>query len=164
MQDKSNQNLEALLDNDSYDNDQLVEIKIPIQHLPYQNNRISFERYNGEIELNGTIYKYVKLKLANDTLYLVCIVNTKKMHLETAKNNFFKISNDLEQNNNSKSSDNALSVFKNFQPVFNDSIFGVNIIPPFVIQENLWLPEKTENLLSSIHISPEQPPDLYRAV
>ncbi len=162
MQHKTNENLEALLDNNSYDDAQLVELKIPI-NVPYQNNTTVFERYNGEVELNGTLYKYVKRKVANDTLYLMCIPNTKKMHLETAKNDFFKISNDLVQNNNSKKSDNSLSVFKNLQPVFNDSFFNLNIISPFSNMENFWLPVKTKNLVSSTHLSPEQPPDLLKA-
>ncbi len=159
MQHKTNQNLEALLDNNSYDEAELTELKIPV-HLPYQNSWTAFERYNGEIELNGTMYKYVKRKLANDTLYLMCIPNTKKMHLETAKNDFFKISNDLTQNNNSKKSDNSLSVFKNIQLVYYDSFFDLNITSPFAIEQNFWLPVKTKDLLSSAHISPEQPPDL----
>ena len=162
LQHESSQNLEALLDNDFYNEDQLVEFKVPMQHLAYQNSNTSFERFSGEIEINGTIYKCVKRKISNDTLFLVCIVNTKKMHLESAKNNFFKISNDLEQNN-SKSTDNSVSVFKNFQPVFNPSLFGVNIMAPSIIQENLWLSEKSELLPSSTHISPEQPPDLIEA-
>jgi hypothetical protein len=93
MQHKSNKQLEALLDNNSYDESQLVELKVPV-NLPYLNNRPDYERYNGEIELSGVLYKYVKRKLVNDTLYLMCIPNTKKMHLELAKDDLFKISNE----------------------------------------------------------------------
>ena len=162
MQQKTSEQLEARLDNNSYDDSQLIVLKIPI-HLPYQNNWLAFERYNGEIELNGTMYKYVKRKLANDTLYLMCIPNSKKMILETAKNDFFKISNDLIQKNSSKKSDNSTSVFKNLQPVYNESSFGLNIISPFAFHQNFWLPLKFQNLISYPHISPEQPPDVNRA-
>ena len=159
VQQKNNQKLEVLLDNDSFSEEHFVELKIPVQHLAYQNSQAAYERYNGEIELNGTIYKYVKRKLAGDTLYLVCIINTKKMRLETAKNDFFKISTDLPQSNNSKSSDHTLSVFKNFQPVFNDASFGANISLLILNQPNNWLPETTAPLLFAAHLSPEQPPD-----
>jgi len=162
MQHKTNENLEALLDSNSYDDAQLVELKIPL-HLPYQTNRTTFERYNGEIELNGRLYKYVKRKVVNDTLYLMCIANTKKMHLETARNDFFKLSNDLNQTNNSKKTDNSLSVFKSLQIVYNNSVFDHHINSPFAFQENFWLPAKTKSLLSSIHLSPEQPPDLLKS-
>lgn len=158
-QHKNNLHLEALLDKNDYDESQLVELKVAM-NLPYQTSRSSFERVDGEIELNGTMYKYVKRKVANDTLYLMCIPDTKKMRLETAKNDFFKVSNDLDQNNNSKSSENGLSVFKYLQTVYNDSYFGTDIISPTVLRENNWLPEKAEGLRSSIHISPEQPPEV----
>jgi hypothetical protein len=159
-QHKNNQHLEALLDKSDYDESQLIELKVAM-NLPYQTSRSSFERYDGEIELNGTMYKYVKRKVANDTLYLMCIPNTKKMRLETAKNDFFKVSNDLEQNN-SKSTENGLSVFK-YMTVYNDSSFGADIISPDISQENCWLPEKSESLKSFTHLSPEQPPEYRQA-
>ena len=162
MQLKTNEHLEALLDNNSYDDSQLMELKIPV-HLPYQNSWTTFERYNGEIEIEGVMYKYVKRKLSNDTLYLMCIPNTKKMHLETAKNDFFKISNDLMQNNSSKNLVTRNSVYKYLQTDYNQSFFGINIISPFDSRQNYWLPLEIKNLLSSPHISPEQPPDLLKA-
>lgn len=162
MQHKSNKQLEALLDNNSYDESQLVELKVPV-YLPYLNDKPDYERYNGEIELSGVIYKYVKRKLVNDTLYLMCIPNTKKMHLEIAKDDLFKISNDL-LNNNSKKSDNSKSdVFKNLHSEYDDYSFSINTRYPYVGDQNFWLPIKNQHLISSPHISPEQPPDFNKA-
>lgn len=158
LQHKTNENLEAAFDNDSYDESQLVELKIPV-HLPYQTSWTSYQRYDGEINLNGTSYKYVKRKLSNDTLYLMCIPNTKKMRLETAKNDFYKISNDLAQNDHSKNSDNAKSVFKNLQTVYDDSTFGLNIISFYTLSMKNWLQANAANTISSPHSSPGQPPD-----
>ena len=53
-QHKNNQHLEALLDKSDYDESQLIELKVAM-NLPYQTSRSSFERYDGEIELNGTM-------------------------------------------------------------------------------------------------------------
>jgi hypothetical protein len=156
---QANEQLEAVLDNNSYDESQLIEIKVPV-HLPYQNNWTAYERYNGEIELNGIMYKYVKRKLSNDTLYLKCIPNTQKMHLETAKNEFFQISNNLLQNSNSKKQDNTKSVTKTPQTVYYESMFFVNINSPLSIYEKSWLPMKPLNLKDALHLSPEQPPDV----
>lgn len=157
LQVKANDQLEAFLDNHSYDESQLIELKIPV-HLPYQTSWTSYERYNGEIELNGTMYKYVKRKLANDTLYLKCIPNQNKMRLETAKNDFFKISNNLDQNNNPK--ETTKSITKNLQTVFYESAFIIKINSPFTIQQNLWLPSKNSKIHDAIVCSPEQPPDV----
>ena len=161
MQQKINDQLETRLDNNAYDESQLVELKIPI-HLPYQTSWSSYQRYNGEIEINGILYKYVKRKVANDTLFLMCIANTKKMHLETAKDDFFKLSNDLMQNNNSKKSDNSKSAFKNLQGEYDRYSFALTINPVYG-RPISWLPVPSQNLLSSPHISPEQPPDLLDA-
>lgn len=157
MKTQANKQLEVALDNNHYDESQLIELKVPV-NLPYQTSWSSYQRYDGEIEISGVKYKYVKRKLANDTLYLKCIPNTKEMKLQTAKNDFFKLSNSLLPNN-SKKADNAASVFKNLQPVFSESSLGIIISSPFADRQNNWIPVKPTNLLSAIHLSPEQPPD-----
>jgi hypothetical protein len=159
MQLKANEQLETFLDNHSYDESQLVELKIPV-HNAYQNSWASYERYNGEVELNGVTYKYVKRKLSNDTLYLMCIQNSTKMRLESAKNDFFRISNDLVQNNDSKKADNSKVPTKNLQSVFYESTFFIKINSPSISHENLWLPTEAAKLQAAFHLSPEQPPDL----
>jgi hypothetical protein len=162
MQKEANKQLEFSLDNNAYDESQLIELKVAV-HLPYQTSWASYERYNGEIELNGVKYRYVKRKLANDTLYLKCIPNTKEMMLQTAKNDFFKLSNNLLQNSNSKKSDNATSVFKNLQPVFSESSLGFDFSSPLASNQRNWIPLKPAHFLSIIHLSPEQPPDALSA-
>ncbi len=158
MQKQANKQLEANLDNDQYDESQLIELKVPV-NLPYQTSWASYQRYNGEIELNGVRYKYVKRKLANDTLYLKCIPNTKEMMLQTAKDEFYQLSNNLLQNSNPKKADNTASVFKNLQNVFNEPSLGFDISSPFLSGLRNWIPLKPAHLLSIIHLSPEQPPD-----
>jgi len=156
LQHKTNENLEALFDSNTYDESQLIELKIAI-HLPYQTSWTTYQRYDGEIKLNGTTYKYVKRKLLNDTLYLKCIPNKKVMALQNAKEDFFKITNDLNQNNHPQKADNSNSVFKNIT-VFDGSCFGANIVSP-LHECQQWLPLKSEDLQSLIQLSPEQPPD-----
>jgi hypothetical protein len=84
------------LDNDQYRDDQLIEMKVPLP-MPYQTNWSSFERYNGEIQIEGVHYNYVKRKVWNDTLILLCIPNHDKMQLNSAKEQFFSLVNDLDQ-------------------------------------------------------------------
>lgn len=162
LQHQTNQNLEALFDNNSYDESQLMELKIPV-NLPYQTSWASYERYDGEITLNGTSYKYVKRKLSNDTLYLMCLPNTKQMRLETAKNDFYKISNNLAQNDNSKKSDNSKSITKNLQTVYDNSTFNLAINSLYALYPKNWLPANVANTISSPHSSPGQPPDAFFA-
>lgn len=162
MQQKASDQLEVKLDKSLYDESQLIELKVPM-NLPYQTNWSAYQRYDGEIEVEGIMYKYVKRKVANDTLYLMCIPNTKKMSLETAKNDFFKLSNDL-QNNDSKKSDNSKTIsFKSLQGEYDEYSFSLNTLNFYDDNLNSWPPANSENLTSSPHVSPEQPPDVLGA-
>ena len=158
MQHKADVQLVAQIDNNNYDESQLIELKLPV-HLPYQTSWSSYERYDGEVEINGKLYKYVERKLSNDTLYLKCLPNTKKSNLETAKNDFFKNTNDLNQNNSKKSDNSKTIVFKKITGDFDDYNHGYQF--DFSANSKQAFSAYTSlNLLSSPHISPAQPPDV----
>ena len=84
------------IDADAYDEHDLVEVRVPV-NLPYQSNWPEFERYNGEIYMDGVHYNYVKRKMHNDTLILLCLPNQEKTHLLNARETFFSLVNDLQQ-------------------------------------------------------------------
>jgi len=108
MQQKADARLEAMLDKSDYDESQLIEIKVPL-NMPYQTDWASFERYDGEVEVNGIHYKYVKRKVENGQLVLKCIPNQAKQELETAKGDFVKMSSDVQQDNTAKKSGSSHS-------------------------------------------------------
>ncbi|MEO8413757.1 MAG: hypothetical protein ABI472_08865 [Ginsengibacter sp.] len=163
MQQKLSDQLEARLDKNLYNDSQLIELKVPM-HLPYQTNWSHYERYDGEIEIDGMLYKYVKRKVTNDTLYVMCIPNTKKMHLETAKDDFFRLTNDLMQNDHSKKSDNSKTInFKNLQGEYDEYSFMLNTIIPGESIQSFLQTGDSQKLPYSPHISPEQPPDIIGA-
>jgi hypothetical protein len=156
MQKQANKQLETALDDDNYDESQLIVLKVPV-NLPYQTSWASYQRYDGEVEISGVKYKYVKRKLANDTLYLKCIPNTREMMLETAKDDFYRLANNLLQNKTPQKADHSNSFFKNLT-VYDGSCFGANIVSPLISNQQ-WLPLKGKDLPSPIQLSPEQPPD-----
>lgn len=163
MQQQVSDQLEVKLDKNLYNESQLIELKVPI-HLPYQTNWSAYQRCDGEIEIDGMLYKYVKRKVSNDTLYVMCIPNAQKMKLETAKNDYFKLSNDLTQNNNSKKSDNSKTIsFKSLQGEYDEYSFALNNIIPGENIQSFFPPLNSKSLLSSPHVSPEQPPDMLSA-
>lgn len=162
MQQKSDEALEARLDLDDYNESELIEIKIPV-NMPYQTSWSEYERYDGEVEMDGISYKYVKRRLLNDTLYLRCIPNTQKMRLQTAKNDFFKNNNDIAQNNSSKKSDNAKSLaLKKLICEYDEHTFSFNAGALSITQRSFGRC-LVKGIISSAHISPEQPPDLLVA-
>jgi len=101
--------LEARLDHNQYNESSLIEIRVPL-NMPYQNVSSGFERYDGEIEFNGKHYKYVKRKVENGQLVLLCLPNETKMRLQSARDEFFKLVNDLQQSSQSKNPAPASSI------------------------------------------------------
>jgi hypothetical protein len=83
------------LDNGNYNKAELMEIKVPM-NLPYYTNRGDYERYDGEMELDGTHYNFVMRKIVGDTLYLFCLPNHAKTDLYKARNDYTAKINDVE--------------------------------------------------------------------
>lgn len=149
--------LEQKLDKSEYDESQLIEIKVPLK-LPYQNNWKEFERYDGEIEVNGIHYKYVKRAVFNDSLVLLCLPNESKMKMQSARDEFFKLVNDLRHPSQGKKSG-------------GDSYSVKNPVTEYYSSHNNWLIPKLTALHSQFCIenssfystgfttSPNQPPE-----
>jgi hypothetical protein len=102
LQHRADTQLESQLDQHQYNEASLIEIRVPL-NMPYQNISSGFERYDGEIEYNGIHYKYVKRKVANGELVLLCLPNENRMRLQNARDEFFKLVNDLENSPNKSS-------------------------------------------------------------
>lgn len=79
--------LESRLDNQAYDNSELLELRVPLD-MPYIADQSNFERVDGAITIAGKDYKYVKRKIENGQLVLLCLPDTQKTYLTTAGNEF----------------------------------------------------------------------------
>ncbi len=118
---RSNKQLLACIDDAQFSEQELLEIKVPLD-LPYTTDWSDYERYDGEIEIRGTHYNYVKRKLSGDTLYLLCLPNEGKTQIHMVKNEYAKKVNDIpagkesrdnpgKKNNNSCEYSQALPLF-----------------------------------------------------
>ncbi len=99
MEQQATIRLEQRLDAGDYDESTLVEVKIPL-NLPYHNNWNDYEVFYGQANYNGEFYQYVKRKVSNDTLYLLCIPHDEKTQLNAAKTDIIKSVNDISNNGN----------------------------------------------------------------
>ncbi|WP_276480634.1 hypothetical protein [Paraflavitalea pollutisoli] len=150
--------LEAKLDQHDYDESRLVEMRVTLD-LPYQTNWTDFERVDGEIEINGIHYKYVKRKVQDGQLVLLCLPNEQKMKLQTARDDFFKLVNDLQHPSQSKKSDNHAFSFHSFSTEYcsqrNEwSLAALHAEPLHFRQTTAVIPE------GAYAATPEQPPEL----
>ncbi len=88
LEQQSTVKLEKQIDAGQYADDQLLEIKIPL-NVPYTANTDYGPSY-GETRYNGQHYRYVKSKVKMDTLYLLCIPHTEKDQLVAMKSGIEK--------------------------------------------------------------------------
>jgi hypothetical protein len=158
MEQKANVQLETQLDNNNYDESQLISIKVPAQHVSSYVNSGQFERVDGQVEVNGVQYKYVKLRHFNDSLELLCIPNQQGMKLQNAKDDFFKLVNDLQHTGQNKKGDSHPGSSKNLSADYY-------LVTDFFKATNLSItisPESfcyTANLANTYSLTAEQPPE-----
>lgn len=111
--------LEARVDNNDFDESSLIELRVPL-NTPYLTNVVGseFEPFSGEIEINGTHYQYVKRKIDNGELVLLCLPNETKTRFQNARVDFFKLVNDLNQSTQGK--EKSQSSFKSFTTEYKE--------------------------------------------
>lgn len=119
---RSDDNIVQQLDDNNYTDTELVELKVSM-HLPYNTDWKEYERCNGQIEIEGVHYNYVKRKICNDTIYMLCIPNHDKTLLYNAKHDMAKEINDVPSGN--KKSDAPFS--KKVNPV-NEYYFSASTL------------------------------------
>ncbi|MDB5012492.1 MAG: hypothetical protein JWQ25_694 [Daejeonella sp.] len=93
--------LESQILNSDISSEKLITIKIPV-NLPYLVDWASYQPMEGEVVYKKETYKYVKKKIARDTVFLVCIDHREKSQLENNSDDFFKKVNDLTSDINKK--------------------------------------------------------------
>ena len=97
LEESATARLEQKIDAGIFSDEQLIEIKIPL-NMPYYSDK-EYESVYGETNLNGEHYRYVKRKVSNNILYLLCIPNKEKNSITEAKNDFTKSASDIATNN-----------------------------------------------------------------
>lgn len=156
MEQRAMVSLVRQLDEDKYDDSQLIEMKVPLP-MPYQTNWAEFERYNGEIEINGVHYNYVKRKVYNDTLILMCIPNHEKMKLNSAKEQFFSLVNDIANDKQEAPPPSKHSVIKTITSEYQDNRYEIAFSCPLVEGSRFIVTHSTIPL-SDFSDKPFQPP------
>lgn len=148
--------LEARLDNNDYDESDLIEVRVPL-NVPYLNDNADFERHYGEVEVNGRLYTYVKKKLENGYLVLKCIPNDSKEKIKAVSNDFFKMTNGLTPDQQGKKQSNN-NFAKNFWSEYDDreSDFRIDIHTELI---NKFFPDNTATLSTVCLSTPAQPPE-----
>jgi hypothetical protein len=126
---KASDNLVSLIEQNDYNESELVSVKTPI-NLPYYSNNPKFERLDGEMEIDGIVYQYVERRVYNDSLEIRILPNQDRMHIKNAKDSFDQLASDFEQKLTDKKS----------IPVNKSSVKVINF--DYIDQNNKWSLEK----------------------
>lgn len=106
---QSDERIIQQLDNNQYNDSQLIEVKIKL-NLPYLSDWSGYERYDGEVEFAGVHYNYVKRKIYQDTLYILCVPNQIKTELYKGSNRYLVNVNDIPSGKDGSNSVSKKSV------------------------------------------------------
>ncbi|HZI52243.1 MAG TPA: hypothetical protein VFD56_00960 [Chitinophagaceae bacterium] len=149
--------LELRLDNNQYDESQLIELRVSL-NLAYQNDQGDFERHYGEIEIDGMYYTYVKRKIEDGYLIVKCIPNRSKEQIKEAGNDYFKMTNGLDQNQPDKKQNSNSNLAKNFWSEYDgrETDFTIDIFSELIRKH---FRNSSTALYGICLSSPGQPPE-----
>jgi len=117
-------NLEQKISAGKYSDEQLVEIRIPL-NMPYYSDK-DYEDVYGETDFNGEHYQYVKRKVSDNTLYLLCLPNKEKTSIVKEKNEFTKAVNDIPGNKEGSQQKSGLVKLLTTEYRENETAFDIN--------------------------------------
>ena len=157
LSENADKKLELRLDNNQYDESQLIELRVPL-NLAYQNDQGDFERHYGEIEIDGMYYTYVKRKIEDGYLIVKCIPNSSKEQIKEAGNDYFKMTNGLDQNQPDKKQSSNSNLAKNFWSEYDgrETDFTIDIFSELIRKH---FRNSSTSLYGICLSSPGQPPE-----
>jgi len=158
LESAANTALENALDHNDYNERDLVTIKVSL-NLPYQTDWPDFERVDGKVEFDGRTYTYVKRKIADGQLILMCLPNEQTTRLEKAGNDFFKLANDLAGTPSGKTPANNAGFAKAPSGIYdvNPEAWRCTSLTQVHAYQQPY-----NYIVKNLHIlqTPEQPPDM----
>ncbi|HVF81687.1 MAG TPA: hypothetical protein VM884_07125 [Flavisolibacter sp.] len=85
--------IERQVDKKEYNDNELISFKTTL-NLPYYTSSAEYERAYGSVSIDGKEYEYVKRRVYNDTLELLCLPNNVETKIKTTGNDIAKASAD----------------------------------------------------------------------
>jgi hypothetical protein len=151
-QERSDRQYEAILNTAHFDESNMITLKVDL-NMPYLAENTLFERVDGEITIDGHIYKYVKRRICNGQLVLLCLPDAQKTKLQSARQEFFAYANNLAASGHSSTPKIQQTVPADYDQ--NRLEFIVSHFIAFIKHD---LPKDQPMNLSPITDLPERPP------
>jgi len=106
---KSTIDLQISVDQKKYNEAELVSLKLPLNQ-PYIINTDGYESLEGNMDYNGVNYQFIKKRIINDTLEIVCIPNMTRTQIDNNNEDFAKQLSDIVNASTSKKSGGSQSL------------------------------------------------------
>jgi glutamate racemase len=159
LEKEASQELVASIETKSFDENNLIEIKTDL-NMPYVSDK-DYENAYGETVIKGVHYQYVKRKIENNVLYLMCLPNDTKTVLAETKTTIEK-NNAETDNSSSKQKSPVQKILKSTQTEYVQNHYSYQIDNIVIIPSSILLNNRN-NKLSSLFtpLTPEQPPECF---
>ncbi|HMJ71227.1 MAG TPA: hypothetical protein VK508_20165 [Cyclobacteriaceae bacterium] len=119
----SGKDLTERLNSDMYDLGATVTFKVPLA-VPYGTDSKSYERVDGEFEKDGEIYRLVKQRLYQDTLYIVCMKDEKTTKINNVLEDFVQSFAGQEDDSQQTTAPGMIKDYVNTQIALTSSVSG----------------------------------------
>jgi hypothetical protein len=106
VEDQHTRQMAIKVEQADYNESELISVKT-YYPLPYLTNTPDFERWDGEVNVNGVVYKYVKRRFINDSIEFLCLPDYRSTQIKNDKENLLRIANDLPQQEQNKKQEKA---------------------------------------------------------
>jgi hypothetical protein len=100
---KAADSLATVIEQNDYNEADLITIKTPI-NLPYYSNNPRFEKTEGTMTIDGVVYQYVERRVYNDSIEIRVLNNQERQKIKNAKEQFAQLASDIENKNFEKKS------------------------------------------------------------
>jgi hypothetical protein len=156
LEKKASLALTESIETKSFDKNNLIEIKTDL-HMPYVSDK-DYETAYGETVIKGVQYQYVKRKIENNVLYLMCLPNEEKVVLAETKINIEK-NNAQTGNTNSKEKNPVQKIIKSKQIEYIQNLNSYHLEGILLTKSSTLLYNRNNELRSLFSpLTPEQPP------
>jgi hypothetical protein len=159
LEDNADSQLKTSLQNNEFDESQLISIKIPVSYLLCYSIPIAFERVDGKLQIQGSEYRYIKRRIQKDSLELLCIPNPALTKLKAASIEIFRFVNDLNPNESGKSNNSHRGSSKSFSLDYYTLNSPFHLIEPGIAVAATHA-HYHSGISSRWHIVAEQPPEI----
>ncbi len=156
MQHAQNISFEKQLDAAEYDEASLIEIAVPLS-LPYYNNWGEWERYDGEIQVGGQTWKYVKRKIENGQLVVKCLPNLQQQTIQKNVSSAFAQINGLNTSDPTTKSVKKVVKVSQFE---YEELATASLKEAIIILIEKPVSAKSTPPLQATSLSPWQPPEM----